>query len=596
MIAILVHWRSRSVTRVMLVEMFEISSVSILPMLCITAVNITLSALAKAVKGLSSPEQRDFVAARAIQLYQHMARIGGSISPDTTTFLNLISVLDETGYDAQIIALHDLMKTSNVVPDSTTSTMIMKASLKIGQYVRGANMAALLMTQGSKVEASAVTALLGACVNSGEWNAALQLSAAAQSSQGMAAGTAMYNYVLQGALNAHQYEIASQILTHMGSLGIQVEKNISEKLLDGSQRLDVGSGPVLQAQSLRSFETEREREKVSEPLNLENGAASQYPFDGSSSSSVALNIEDMVSKLVLNHQESAQPRTPILDSSPGAQLSPESDTMVGPSDSVLPRSSSSNAMSKTGVEVSQEGAELHRQMSTDQTKKTLTVDDINEMLSTLSDEKNATACLEVINHMKIAGILPNTSSYHYVIRALAASGDFEKALHICREGHSSGALSHFALPDSISDDSKKLDSTQYTILDLTGCEGPEEALVMTVTWLLLVRQLASKGLPLLDNMTITMREKVPSSNETSPTMHKISGSSLVDGSGIVWSEVQHLLTGGKCCLEDVKKYMPFEISVHNLCCSRDDDVGKFTLKFATCLIFPGKGLSPTGSV
>lgn len=498
-----------------------------------------------------------------------MARTGGPLNPDEVTYSNLIAILASAGYESQILAVHNIMDNAKLVPDSESGHRIIQAAMNAGQIKKGAQVAAALLKNNEKVDPSIIASLLGSCVGNKEWNAARDLCGATLLSQGTEAGTAMYNYVLQCAFQTHKYELAAEIIAQMSSSGLQVDQSISKRVIAHGQML---VGP--------------------ETSNLLKGTHTSLRHQNSKgklgADSAAVNIEEMICKLMLDQQESAQPHTPILDSSPGAQLSPEND--LTPKDNDNSGLEGTDLAPKSDIDETYKPSSTTKTMQEQHSKEVISVADINDMLSSLSFEKNTRTCVEVLKHMKVAGIKPDGDSYRHVMHALVMDKNYVLASEMCREAHEVGVLNYYRIPNCQKGSS---DWSGCTDLDLTGCKHVEEATIVLLTWLQILQTSFKREIISIENdVSIMMLAKTEAKAELNEAFvcDTNSEQSGISGRAVsaeleervlteIYEEVIGLLSHEKPLDANDGQYMPVKIEKEDICCDRDNNGAKFTVKF-----------------
>ncbi|KAG7669994.1 hypothetical protein Ndes2526B_g06369 [Nannochloris sp. 'desiccata'] len=497
--------------------------------------NTVLAALAKGAIAPNAVQQYPFLASQAVQVYQQMQTVRGGATPDATTFNTLITILDATKHNTQVVAVYNLMTGAGLTPDGTVGHKVLSAAITTGQIAKAVHVAQSLQLQNVSIEPRQLSTLLASCVNAGAWDLATRLCSAAHSAQGAAVAAAMFNFVLRSALEGGQLSLAMEIINVMQSMGIEVEKSTASVIIqgggnaglaavgdgvgnlnrEGSITSNTGSYPhqhatvVFQADNTNSDKTNNNNQQQhNSPANAT--AILAVPRSSSTGNAVGLSMQF--------------PITPQIASSPGANLSPESPRnhlskhLLGRLTTSTPPALS-NAGLRGGVvdehhlrRTSSEtegyiiGNEDHYGGNTTTTNATssataaassgavldtdqLTLADTNGMLASLESTGDAAGCIEVLANMKLVGIMPDSESYYHVITTLVNAGDGASAVEICRQGHEAGGLKHLQMRSGTGNigDFPVDEASREIVVDLRGCAG-EVAVTVAVLWLLQINR------------------------------------------------------------------------------------------------------------
>lgn len=514
--------------------------------------NTVLAALEKGAVAPNAVQQYPFLASQAVQVYQQMQAVRGGAAPDAATFNSLITILDATKHDTQVVAVYNLMAGAGLTPDGTAGHKVLSAAMKTGQVAKAVQVAQLLQLQNVSIDPRQLSTLLASCVNAEAWDLATQLCSTADNAQGAAVAATMLNFVLRSSLDGGQFSLAMEIINVMQSMGIEVEKSTASVIIQksGHTGATTDNGTMNRKGSTRRssstfntgmyhpqhhatvvFQADTTNTNSNSTTHLQHTYSSAH---ANATASVAVPRSSPTGTGAVDSVFTVHyPITPQISSSPSANLSPESPrnhnfkhTITGrythPSPHAVSKllnaglhgggvddehhvrrtsseaegcivgnNSTTNDTSTAtapaaGISIQNAttaGATLSAALNQDE----LTLANTNGMLASMESNGDATGCIEVFTNMQLVGIMPDSESFHHVIRTLVSSGDGVSAVDICRKGHDAGVLKHLQMSVEDANSAGNLAineaSKETIVVDLRGCCG-EVAVTVAVVWLL----------------------------------------------------------------------------------------------------------------
>lgn len=550
--------------------------------------NMCLSAMATAAHTIP-PANHPFLAEKALQVYHSMQSNAGLI-PDAMTYTVLIKIMDVTGNVQQVVSLHDIMQSSghcgtgtggsptglvsalnsssnNDAIDVQLTETVLNAAVETGNTQKAVLLAHSLLTQGITIDPNVLSAVMGVCIRLGAWEAGIKLSEAGWRLNSTG-GRAMFNYMLEAALEAAQYETMLKILTKMQEHGLEAESIFTANLLMSPDSLNRGTISVSDTGGVATtspLPTISSIGYVGHPQNLTSTSPSGGEGEGRGGAFNSCSPTGLGSFLL-----SASPPTTTMTGGGGLSRKKSKIITAGAAgiDPLLPTSTTTTTTTRTTATATAATNSSEGDMwllASPRPSSGLSLAESVALLDHLRKQGDSEGALDVLSNMKTIGLKPNLEAYTAVIELMVHANHADAAVKLCAEAHRDGAMTVFSLPTTGSTTAgmKSLDLVlDSAVVDLSQIYTMEEVSIAAVaSW--------------FTELQALKRAKLLSPPSPSKDGDVVIAVKVVCGKGRegkkMLDSTMGMLTTGKCSVHAFNMYVNAVLPAEKISADRDRD-------------------------